>query len=250
MRKKSIELISFSNGLSNSRRLTLVSEIINKTKADVVLFSGHTIGFVNNIEDLKESVRNRRVEAFFELEDINSAKVNNCMYRLSKGKVISMYTNQLFSTSREIEGNYQLADRLLYELEHNRCVEIDGLHFLVLQCGEINILKNYQSDRNRVEFRLADNKDLKRRFDRLLKRVNVILNPIHSPMGNQCKMAKRRFFLSSKNRYYFSTSNTAPDSRNLKAKALQYALFNGKDLNEVDCTIEQDRVSRLYEIVY
>ena len=119
-----------------------------------------------------------------------------------------MNTNQLFSESKEIEDNYELADRFLYELNERRILTIDNIKYLILQCGEINILRNYQNQNNKVDFRLPQHQDLCKRFNTLLENINVVINPIHSPMGNQGKMHKRREFLSSRNKYYFSTCNT------------------------------------------
>jgi hypothetical protein len=67
----------------------------------------------------------------------------------------------------------------------------------------MNILKNIQSEENRVEFRLAEDKILNERFLKILMETDVFLNPIHSPMGNQGKIQKRREFLSQNEKYYF-----------------------------------------------
>ena len=108
-----------------------------------------------------------------------------------------------------------------------------------MQCGELNIIKNIQKEDNRPVFRFAQSKNLKERFDNLLNDTDIILNPIHTPMGNQGKMKKRREYLSDKNRYYFSTSQNG--TREIKGEkktipmdsaVLQYALHNGVELQE------------------
>lgn len=210
-----IQITSFKNGLSDKIRLGLTKSIINSSTADIILFSGHTIGFVNEIEKLQESLENKKTEVIFELQSINSEKINNCLYHIKKGVINNLYTNQLFVSSADIEGNYQLADRFIHELETKRILKIEGLNFMIFQCGEINILKNIQSEANKVEFRLKTYTDLLDRFNVLLNKTNVILNPIHTPMGNQGKMQKRREFLSGNNKYYFSTSNTKENSVDL-----------------------------------
>jgi hypothetical protein len=248
MKKTSIEIVSFVSGLANRVRLRLTLDIINNSTADILLFSGYTIGFVNDIKVLKESIQNKHTEVILELENINSDKIKNCLYRLTKGELKSLYTNQLFSTSGEIEGNYELGDRFLYELETKRSFKINDLKIIVFQCGELNILKNFQGRENKVEFRLSSRKDLKNRFDKLLQNTKIILNPMHTPMGNQGKMKKRREYLSKNKRYYFSTSNTKENSTNLKLSSQQYAYFNGKPLKEVNQIFVENAVSRIFEI--
>jgi hypothetical protein len=243
-----IEITSYKQGLSDKIRLKLTREIINNSTADLLLFSGHTIGFVNDIEALKTQIENKQIEVVLELEDINTDKISNCLYRITNGRLISLYTNQIFSQSSQIEGNYELAARLLHEFETNRIIKIKETSILIIQCGEINILKNIQSEDNRVEFRLSDDKSLKNRFKKTLKETKIIFNPIHTPMGNQGKMQKRREFLSNDKRYYFSTCNTKEDSNNLELKSLQYALYNGESLSEIDTMMTEYSISRIYEI--
>ena len=167
---------------------------------------------------------------------------------IKNNEIRSLNTNQIISESIEIEGNYELADRLLFEFENRRKIKIKKLSVLIIQCGEINILRNIQSKDNKVLFRFADNQKLNDRFDKLLSEVDIILNPIHTPMGNQGKMQKRRLFLSNGGRYYFSTSNTKSNSNNLSLKSLQYAYKNGKELIEIEKFETENSISRIYEI--
>lgn len=244
-----IQLTSFIDGLSDKSRLDLTEKVINNSSADVILFSGHTIGFVNDVERLEKVLKNRNTEVIFELENINSDKIDNSLYHIKNGRINNLYTNQIFTQSSEIEGNYQLADRFLHELETRRRIKINGLNFLVIQCGEINILKNIQSKANKVQFRLKDDKELSERFKKIMSSADVIFNPIHTPMGNQGKMQKRREFISAGNKYYFSTSNTHANHANLELKSLQYAFYNGNAFAESDILFEpKNSVSRIYII--
>jgi len=245
-----IEIVSYKHGLPDETRLQLTAEIINNSTSDLLLFSGHTIKFVNEIESLKRLINNKKSEVILELQDINSDKIGNCLYRVTRGKLISIYSNQIFTQSSEIEGNYQLADRLLHELESNRKIEINGISILIIQCGEINILKNIQSEENRVEFRMSDDKSLTDRFNKILKETKIILNPIHTPMGNQGKMLKRREYFSQHKRYYFSACNTKENSDNLDLKSLQYAYYNGDLLAEIDTKKTEFSIRRIYKIKY
>lgn len=243
-----IEIVSFVHGLPNKQRLVLTRDIINQSVADLMLFSGHTIGSVKDIEILKEEVQNNKTNVILELQDIKSEKISNCLYKLSAGRLESMYTNQLFTTSREIENNNQLAERLLNELKTRRKIKVKGLKVLIIQCGELNILKNLQAKKNRVEYRVTKNKELVDSYDDLFQQTDLFLNPIHTPMGNQGKMAVRRTFLSNNNRYYFSSSNTKADSANLKLKSLQFACYNGEALVEVNKEIREKVVLQTFEI--
>ena len=243
-----IQITSYISGLSDKDRFELTKETINNSAADLLLFSGHTIGFVNEIEKLKSSITNKKTEVIFELENINSDKIKNCLYHIRSGEIQNLYTNQIFTESVEIENNNELADRLLYEFENKRKIHINKLSVLVIQCGEMNILKNIQSEENRVEFRLSEDAILNERFLKIFNETDIFLNPIHTPMGNQGKIQKRREFLSKNKKFYFSASNTKEDSRNLELKSLQYAFYNGNELIEDNKIITDNSVSRIYKI--
>jgi hypothetical protein len=212
------------------------------------MFAGHTIGFVNEIEELKKILKNTKTEVLFELQDIKSKKISNCLYRVSKGRIYSLFSNQLFTTSNEIEGNYELARRLLFELQTRRRFTLNNLNFLIIQCGELNILKNIQKDNNKVDFRLSDDLELRNTFLSIIAETNVFLNPIHTPMGNQGKMKKRREFLSSNHRYYFSASNTKKNSNDLSLNSLQYANYNQNSIEPENCKILDNAKSAIFEI--
>lgn len=243
-----VELVSYQHGLSDKLRLSLTKEIINKSSSDLLLFSGHTLGFVNDIETLRKLITNKRTEVVLELQSINSEKIGNCLYHITNGKLIGLNTNQVFTQSSEIEGNYELASRLLFEFENNRIIKIHGRTILIIQCGEINILKNAQSENNRVAFRFPDDQSLLERFKQIINTTSIILNPIHTPMGNQGKMQKRREYLSENKQYYFSVSNTKEDSKNLDLRSLQYAFYNGESIVEIEKEKSEYSISRIFEI--
>ena len=72
-----IQITSYLSGLSDKDKFELTKEIVNNSTADLLLFSGHTIGFVNEIEKLKTSITNKETEVIFELKDINTEKIKN-----------------------------------------------------------------------------------------------------------------------------------------------------------------------------
>ena len=99
--------------------------------------------------------------------------------------------------------------------------------------GELNLLRNYQNENNRVDFRVDDH-ELKTTFEEILADTHIFLNPMHTPMGNLGKMAKRREYLSQNGRAYFSTCNLPDDTDNSELafakRKLQYGYCNGKAL--------------------
>ena len=118
---------------------------------------------------------------------------------------------------------------------------------MLVQCGEINIIKNIQKKGNYPIFRLQSRKDLEDRFFDLLNNCDVVLNPIHTPMGNQGKMEKRRELLSSNCRYYFSTSNTDV-KHSIDSSSLQYSFYDGKRFIETIREVNNDVQIRMFDI--
>ena len=252
-----IELVSLRYDLYGKRRLKEVVNIINSSEADLILFCGHTVSDYN-CNSMERLINNKKSFVVFEVKSVVESQfvnLNNCLYTINHGHVQNLFTNQLFATSDEIENNVSLCERFVYELETRRRVLLNDKKFLILQCGELNIIKNIQKEDNRPVFRFAQSKDLKERFDNLLNDTDIILNPIHTPMGNQGKMKKRRDYLSDKNRYYFSTSQNG--TREIKGEKktipmdsskLQYALHNGVALQEEQSVKNSLYASRVFDI--
>ena len=87
-----IELVSYISKVADSERLASTIEIVNCSQADFILFSGHTLNFVNEISIFRKSITNVKTTALLELKDINSSKIGNCLYKLSKGSLEQMNT--------------------------------------------------------------------------------------------------------------------------------------------------------------
>ena len=85
-------------------------------------------------------------------------------------------------------------------------------------------------------FRFEDDTELSGRFASILDNTQIVLNPIHYPMGNQGKMKKRREYYSNNNRAYFSTANFS-DEESINNKSLQYACINGIEQKPIDVEI-------------
>jgi|GEM_PF-1964679 len=247
-----IQLVSLHKLLTADARLKLVNEIINESHADLILFAGHTLLSKGDVPRLRKSLKNESSVVLFETKDGGFDHGGNHLYRLDGGKIVDMKSRQLFINSDQINKDKGYAFKLLDELEHDtkRHFNVKDKRCIVLQCGELNILKNYQKDGNRVAFRYSDDPDLEKRFFDIIDNVDIILNPMHTPMGNQHKLGARRIFLSKNGRAYFSTSNALNAKKlTLKYKSLQYALMDGYDLREAeDAICGKSYIIRSYEL--
>lgn len=247
-----IELVSLRYNISNHLRIKVISDIINKSDSSFILFSGHSLNEERDVYDLNERITNRKpttlleIKSYEVLKTVNShkqvfQKLNNCLYSINDGIVSCLNTFQLFSESKHIENNEPLCEHFINELETRRIFTIQNKKCLVLQCGEINIIKNLQTEKNKPVFRHLQRSDLQYRFENLLNNTDIIFNPIHSPMGNQGKMKKRREYFSSNKRYYFSVSQNGIIERKgvisiipMSTNSLQYSYYDGKAWEEVN----------------
>lgn len=244
------ETVSLRNNLNRKKRLEVASNIINRSASDIILFSGHTVLDMIDCNELIYRIKNRTVSVVFEVkmvEESSFIKLKNCLYRIENGQWENLFTNQFFSTSYELEDNVPLCERFINELETRRTLDIKGKKCLIIQCGEINIIKNLQKERNLPVFRLHNNKDLEERFYKLLDSIDIVMNPIHTPMGNQGKIERRRELLSSNGRYYFSTSNS-DEMHSVELSSLQYSFYNGNRLKETLRLANRDTQIRVYDI--
>lgn len=241
-----IQLASFNYNLSSSEKRIAFLEIFNHAKSDFVLFAGHTFDSINDLDKISAKLANKHVIAFLEVKDFGARNLTNWLFRIEKNKILNCHTHQIFTDSVEINKNSYCAEQLLHELLTNRSFTVNDKKICLLICGEINILKNLQSDDNRVEFRIND-EALKKSFRAICQATDIFINPLHSPMGNQGKMHKRREFLSSKCKAYFSTANMENEG-DLETRKLHYAYVDG---NEIVGNIEKltsNYIVREYQI--
>jgi hypothetical protein len=229
-----IQLVSYKQLLRADRKLNLTAEIINSSTADLILFAGHTLASDLDVSILAKRIENKDISAIIEVKKdkscpIEETTIHNSLYLLQHGDIRSMYTYQIFAESSQINGKSYVAEHLIQELETRRKFTVANHEVIVIQCGENGILKNIQSEGNRAIFRFQDDDRLNTRFDKVMTSTDIILNPIHSPMGNQGKMLKRREYFSASNRAYFSTANFK-DANDIETKSIQYAFINGVEL--------------------
>ena len=226
-----VQLVSYKSTLRADSRLQHTAEIINSSKADLILFAGHTLASHRDVDELNTLLDNNRTTAVIEVKKDTKSKslpVYHSLFLLQNGVTKDIYTHQLFTDSKTIKAYPELGEHLMLELETRRNFSTANRNVSVIQCGENNILRNIQSEGNRAVFRFEDDAILNQRFAAFLNNTDIILNPMHSPMGNQPKMRKRREFFSDNNRAYFSTANFE-DEESIYNKSVQYACINGKE---------------------
>lgn len=244
-----IELVSLRSDLSEKKRKKLVIEKINESSSDILLFCGCSIIREDEIPSFQDLVMNKSVFVVFEIQNTNpgvDASFKNGLVAIRNGEIVNLFTHQFFATSREFNGKEELAKCFVQELECKRFLSVNGKNILIMQCGELNIIKNLQSQGNQPVFRFEHNSDLQHRFNALLNKTDVIFNPIHTPMGHQGKMHRKREYLSSNKRYYFSASQNG--DFDISATSLQYAYYDGKQMVEWNRYICRDYQTRVFEI--
>ena len=226
-----VQLVSYKSALRSDSRLQHTAEIINSSKADLILFAGHTLASHRDVDELNTLLDNNRTTAVIEVKKDTKSKslpVYHSLFLLQNGVAKDIYSHQLFTDSKTIKAYPELGEHLMLELETRRNFSAANRNVSIIQCGENNILRNIQSEGNRAVFRFEDDAIMNQRFADFLNNTDIILNPMHSPMGNQGKMRKRREFLSDNNRAYFSTANFE-DEESIYNKSVQYACINGKE---------------------
>ena len=231
-----VQLVSYKSTLRADSRLQHTAEIINSSKADLILFAGHTLASHRDVDELNTLLDNNMTTAVIEVKKDAKSKslpVYHSLFLLQNGVAKDIYTHQLFTDSKTIKAYPELGEHLMLELETRRNFSAANRNVSIIQCGENNILRNIQSEENRAVFRFEDDAILNKRFADFLNNTDIILNPMHSPMGNQPKMRKRREFFSSNNRAYFSTANYV-DEEAIYNKSVQYACINGKEQEPMD----------------
>ena len=234
-----VQLVSYKSTLRADSRLQHTAEIINSSKADLILFAGHTLASHRDVDELNTLLDNNMTTAVIEVKKDTKSKslpVYHSLFLLQNGVTKDIYTHQLFTDSKTIKAYPELGEHLMLELETRRNFSAANRNVSIIQCGENNILRNIQSEGNRAVFRFEDDAILNQRFAAFLNNTDIILNPMHSPMGNQGKMRKRRELFSSNNRAYFSTANYV-DEEAIYNKSVQYACINGKEQEPMDVEV-------------
>jgi hypothetical protein len=224
----------------------LNARLFNESTADVILFPGWSFYDTIQVENFQNLMKNKKTLGFFDLAQVGSRRLTNALFSVYKGQ-IKFLSFQLFTDAIGINGNRILGQMFLKEFRENRVFRVKGKLVRVIHCGELNILRNEQGnekDRNKVAFRFQD-KMMENEFKSILNDTSLILNPQHSPLGNQGKLSKRREYLSAKGKGYISTSNVAKITELDTVKSEHYAYFNGAEIDRN--LVGQGKYFRLYE---
>lgn len=247
-----IQLVSFRENANSKVKFDLTLKLFNESDAELILFPGHTIDKASELEKLATKLNNKKTTAFLELTELGNRGIKNWAFKIENNKLINCYTHQLFASSDEVKDNPYLVETLYNEIKNNRIHKVKSKKICLLLCGELNMLTNLQTERNKVMYR-TDSAALAKGFKTMFKNVDVVLNPMHSPMGNQGKMHKRRIFLSTRDRAYFSTANLDKKGKSYEesfrtTKALQYGYYNGKPIEPMNEIATADYIMREFEI--
>jgi hypothetical protein len=224
-----IQTVSYRIDIPSDTQNKLNIDIINKSQADILLFPRWSIKNEDQLELLTKAIDNRKIFAILELKELVNRKLKNCLFSVQNGE-INFHSVQLFTTSNEINNNAFIGKMLLDQLLNSKLFTPNNKCIRVLQCGEINILRNEQGNNNRVKFRLDNDVKLSTTFNTILKTTDIFLNPQHTIMGNQGKMSRRRSYLSANNGVYASTTNVENKVKPFKNKSISYIYYNGKAL--------------------
>ncbi|MGA2262880.1 MAG: hypothetical protein ABSH28_15780 [Acidobacteriota bacterium] len=215
-----IGLLSFAVDKDHKERIqgneSVVLEILNShPDLDLLVGAGWTLFSGNELNVVWRGNRNAHTVAFLETWKDDDGTFEHKGYAVRGQELIVKCTPQVFKTSGQINKNPDLMVKFFDELEPRRRLRIGNRSVTWLICGEINVLRNAQSDGNRVEFRFPHDRLLSDQFRRVFDETEIFVNPTHTTMGNQGKLAMRRAYLSAGARTFCSASNVDVTGRGL-----------------------------------
>jgi len=221
-----ISLVSYYINTPSKIKKQLNADLFNNSKADLIVFPGYTFNDQGELTDFINSIENKQTIGLFDFKS-NGNNYEGYQSLIVRKGIIKKMSTQMFTTANDVNRNVELVESFLHEFKTKRKLKIKGIYVRLLQCGEVNILRNEQLRNNEVHFRLRDNKSLIRYFNEIVANTNIFINIQHTPMGNQGKLHKRREYLSKGGKWYFSTTNSIkPEPSKYK---LQYCYFDGKE---------------------
>ena len=240
-----IQLVSFplyEGNLSlreENQRIEDIVSIINSSNADFIMFSEHILCRKESLETVCKEVQSSSVTALFELKDMTrKGLARNRLFLLQKGCLIDLQSRQVFADSSQVDDEH--CERLVEELEYSRQFEIAGKRFIIIQCGENNVLKSVRGEGKAV-FRLNQRMDLKKRFEEVLRLTDVVLNPTHTHWVGHFRepFISRLLTFSEKKRYCFTCAQ-------LGGKQLMNARMNPADNSTMKGVHSRRKISPIY----
>jgi len=223
-------------------------KIVNKyDRLDIIVFSGWTI-LKEDLERIKNEITNKNSLILFEAwNDIYEGEERHKGYYFREGNFYNNDIVQIFATSNEISSDRGKMGKYLEHTKEKRIIAYKKKNICWIICGEINVLKNIQSENNRVLFRFENDNFLKDAFDGIYKKTDIFINPTHTIMGNQGKLKKRREYLSRSNKIFCSVSNAdIANGEKLDYKSIQYLYRNGEEINGEEVYRDNEVILKKY----
>lgn len=228
----------------------------------ILAFPGRTLYDKTELKRTMRNIKNTKKLVLFEVIDDSVDSYAWKGYAIRNGKLIDRNIIQHFAT-KDIEQDPALMSKFLKDLKSKRSFSVRGKTVRWLICGELNMLRNEQSNNNKPLFRFKEDRELSKAYKSIFDDTDIFINPTHTAMGNQGKMHKRREALSKKKRIYCSTSNFdigyyrkrydvkgRPSKErlehNLNQKSLQYCYYNGKPVEGTIVHSGSDYIFRKY----
>lgn len=169
---------------------------------------------------------------------------------IEKGKLLPKRMLQGFWESKQVKqrtDDYAKVANGIFNRE--RTVEIDGIRFLLIVCGENNLLTNEQKNANKVKLRHEiDGQNLEN-----LNNLNhdIVFNPAHTQMGNLGKMKRRWEALSLPREEGVSRLAIFVTNTNKKrGRSSMYVFKNGKEIPLTEKTGRSESDGWRSDIIY
>lgn len=260
-----IELVGYSSDLSSTKKQDIFITVINNSTADVILFPGSSLDSMDDLKYALPRITNRRSIVIFEVGELKviqkekgerkkPSSYSGSVYILDLStfrNVLPQPFQQIYSTSAELSANRGLMTSFFKQYKDGlRSFVCKGKRFTVLMCGETAMLKcdKVQKHLQKAHFRFESDDAFLSQFTKMEAETDVFLNPIHTIQGEQGVMGKKREQLSAEGKYYFSTAALS-GGKNLKAKSLQYACIDSRELMPVaNPSVQDNYISRVFEI--
>lgn len=232
---------------------TMLLEVLKSCcELDLLVCAGWTLFSEAELGSVLEGASNMRAVVILETWRDPQGGFGHMGHAVRGNEVLVSRTPQAFATSEQLNGHPELVVSLLDEIERNRQFMVAGRRVTWLMCGELNVLTNEQRDGNRCAFRFADDPVLAARWQNVVDGTDIFVNPTHTVMGNQGKLAKRREYLSAGGRVFCSASNvlwdkdTARVERCLGLKSVQYFYEDGSPRDPVSVTHRDRYILRIF----
>lgn len=147
-----VELVSLRNGITKKKRLNVVSDAINKSKSDLVLFCGHSVFDWNDCVELSEKLVNKDSIVLFEAKKVDESTFlmrKNCLFRIEQGRLVNMFTNQFLLLLKKLKGTSCCVSILLMNLKINVVFESKARN--AWPCNAVRLISLRTSRKNPID---------------------------------------------------------------------------------------------------